>query len=210
MANQIRKIRELAGKTQADAAAVLDITTENYNRLENGKTQITLSKLEKLAEFFHRQPAELIASHGNVRTVRVRQHVQAGEWAESLLWEEDACYDVIVPNDPEFQNVMLYGAETRGPSMNKRYTEGAAVIYTDIIETGESPVPGRRYIVERERSDGLREATVKTLFQDDDGKFWLLPESTDPRHQSPIDLSGGDGDIVRIVGRVAFSVQRES
>ncbi|KQR27225.1 phage repressor [Rhizobium sp. Leaf155] len=210
MSNQIRKIRESAGKTQADAAAVLDITTENYNRLENGKTQITLSKLEKLAEFFHRQPSELIASHGNVRTVRVRQHVQAGEWAESLLWEEDDCYDVIVPNDPEFQNVMLYGAETRGPSMNKRYTEGAAVIYTDIIETGESPVPGRRYIVERERADGMREATVKTLFKDDDGKFWLLPESTDPRHQTPIDLSGGDGDIVRIVGRVAFSVQRES
>lgn len=210
MENQIKKIRESSGKTQADTAAALDMTTENYNRLENGKTRLTLEKIQKLAEFFRRQPAEFIESHGNVRHVRVRQHVQAGEWAESLMWDDDDCYDVIVPNDPEFSNAMLYGAETRGPSMNKRYAEGSAVIYTSLMETGESPIPGRRYIVERERSDGLREATVKSLWKDEDGKFWLLPESNDPRHQQPIDLSGGDGDIVRIIGRVAFSVQRES
>jgi phage repressor protein C with HTH and peptisase S24 domain len=93
--------------------------------------------------------------------------------------------------------------------MNKRYPEGSALIFTSIYETRETPQVGKRYIVETERPDGLREATVKTLWQDETGEHWLLPESTDPRYQQPIKLSDGDGNIVRIVGRVVFSVQRE-
>ncbi|WP_237358534.1 LexA family protein [Rhizobium etli] len=195
--------------TQADVAAALDISTENYNRLEKGKTELTLTKMRKLAEIFNREPAELIADHGNVRTVRVRQHVQAGDWAESHLWEEEDCYDVQVPDDPDLRPFTLHGAESRGPSMNLRYPDGSALIYTDILETGETPVPGKRYIIEVERPDGLREATVKKLFKDDTGKLWLLPESNDPRHQVPIDPFEGDGNIVRVVGKVVFSVQRE-
>ncbi|PZR77896.1 MAG: phage repressor, partial [Stutzerimonas stutzeri] len=106
-------------------------------------------------------------------------------------------------------NFTLHGAESRGPSMNKRYPEKSAIIYTDIIETGESPKPGRRYIVEIERADGLRESTVKLLWRDDSGQLWLLPESNDPRYQSPIALNGNEGDTIRIVGRVTHSVQRE-
>lgn len=205
----LKRIREMSGKTQAEAAAALEITTENYNRLENGKTELTLKKIRKLAEFFNRQPTEFLESHGNVRSVRVRQFVQAGEWAESFLWDEDDCYDVSVPDDIELRNYTLYGAETRGPSMNKRYSEGSSIIYTSLFETGEMPLPGKRYIVERERPDGLREATIKTLFVDETGKHWLMPESHDPRHQQPISVEGNDGDTVRIVGKVVFSVQRE-
>lgn len=209
MTNQLKKIRELSGLTQADVAAALGISTENYNRLEKGKTELTLTKMRTLGEIFHREPVDFISDHGSVRTVRVRQPVQAGQWSESPLWDEDDCYDVVVPDDPEYRSFTLHGAETRGPSMNKRYPEGSAIIYTDIHETGEQFVPGKRYIIEVERPDGLREATVKTLFRDETGKYWLIPESTDPRHQSPIDLSEGDGNIVRVVGKVVYSVQRE-
>ncbi|EPE99509.1 LexA family transcriptional regulator [Rhizobium grahamii] len=209
MTNQLKKIRESSGKTQAEVAAEMDISTENYNRLEKGKTELTLSKLKRLAEIFHREPADFISDTGHVRRVSIRQHVQAGQWAESNVWPEDDWYEVVVPDDEQFRNLSLHGAETRGPSMNRRYPEGSAVIYTDIQETGESPAVGKRYIIEVERPDGLREATVKKLWMDDDGKYWLLPESSDPRHQLPIDLTEGDGNIVRIVGRIVFSVQRE-
>ncbi|MDX0426311.1 helix-turn-helix domain-containing protein [Sinorhizobium meliloti] len=206
---RLKELRKAQGMTQQEVADALHLHLTNYNKLENGKTELTVGLMERLAEILHCDPVDFISNRGNVRIVRVSQRVQAGTWSESLVWDEDDWYEVAVPDDPAYRHFSLYGAETAGPSMNKRYPEGSALIYTDINETGESPLVGKRYIIERERSDGLREATVKTLWKDESGKFWLLPESSDPRHQEPIDLSGGDGDIVRIVGRVIYSVQRE-
>lgn len=187
----------------------MGIHVTNYNHLENGKTELNLSKMRTLSAILHCEPADLISNQGHVRTVRICQHVQAGSWSESNVWPEDDWYDVAVPDDIEWRNFPLYGAEARGPSMNKRYPSGSALVYTSIYDTHETPIPGRRYIVETERPDGLREATVKTLWKDENGVLWLLPESDDPRYQQPINLSNGDGNIVRVVGRVVFSVVRE-
>ena len=93
---------------------------------------------------------------------------------------------------------------------DRRYPDGSALIFTSLIETREGLIPGKRYIIEIERSDGLREATVKQLWKDETGKLWLLPESTDPRYQQPVALDGAEGDMIRIVGRIRFAVQRES
>ncbi|MCP4934810.1 MAG: S24 family peptidase [bacterium] len=144
-----------------------------------------------------------------MRYVTVKSHVQAGEWAEDLQWDETDWYEVAVPDDPNLRPYTLYGAEARGPSMNKRYPEGTILVFTSAIETQEESQVGKKYIVERERVDGQREATVKTLHQDDSGKHWLLPESTDPLHQQPIEVNADDGDTVRLVGRVRFAVSRE-
>lgn len=143
--------------------------------------------------------------------VKVASHVQAGDWAETWEWSDDEQYEVAVPADPLLNGFRLYGAETRGPSMNRRYSEGTVVVFTNVIETEESPVPGKRYVVQRTRSDGLMEHTVKLLHRDDDGKYWLIPESNDPLYQAPISIETGivDGDEVRIVGRVRYSVSRE-
>lgn len=170
---------------------------------------MTVAMMERLADILHCNPVDFISHRSEVRFVTVNQKVAAGVWSESLQWDEADWYQVAVPDDPAYKNFALYGAETSGPSMNKRYPEGSALIYTSIIETGETPKAGRRYIVETERADGLREATVKTLWIDENGKSWLLPESSDPRHQTPIDLTAGDADIVRIVGRIVYSVIRE-
>jgi len=206
---RLKEIRESRGMTQQQVADALGIHLTNYNKLENGGTEMKLSRLDEIARILHCDPVELISNPGRIRIVRVCQHVEAGSWAESNLWSENDWYEVAVPDDPEWRNLNLYGAEARGPSMNKRYPEGTALIYTDLIETGESPQVGKRYIVEIERPDGLREATVKTLWRDETGHFWLLPESSDPRHQTPIPLNGSEGDVIRIVGRVRYSVQRE-
>ncbi|MBP1873520.1 transcriptional regulator with XRE-family HTH domain [Ensifer adhaerens] len=206
---RLKEIRKSQGMTQQQVADALGLHLTNYNKLENGKTKLTALQMEHLARILHCSPADFILKQGDVRIVPVRQHVAAGVWQESNLWDEDDWYSVAVPDEPEYRHLTLYGAETAGPSMNRRYPERSALIYTSLMETGESPKPGRRYIIETERSDGLREATVKKLWKDDSGKLWLLPESHDPLHQQPIDLSAGDGEIVRIVGRVLYSVQRE-
>jgi transcriptional regulator with XRE-family HTH domain len=146
-----------------------------------------------------------------LRRVEVAAHVQAGHWEESWEWEESDRYSVYVPDLPEFQGLRLYAAETRGPSMNKRYSERTVLVFNDVQEACEEPIVGKRYVVERRRASGEMEHTVKLLYADDDGHLWLMPESDDPRFQAPISVEEGTGneDIVMIVGRVVFSVTRE-
>lgn len=145
-----------------------------------------------------------------LRRVVVKAHVQAGDWAETWEWEDDDAYDVYVPDLPELRGFRLYAAETRGPSMNRRWAEKTVVVFTNVEETLEAPIAGKRYIVERQRPGGVAEHTVKLLHQDGEGKFWLMPESDDPRFQTPISIDDGISDeTVAVIGRVHFSVARE-
>ena len=210
MTMQLRIKEVLAAKkmTQAELAEALGMHAVNLNRLVNGVIDVNMKRIDEIARILQVRPEELIASPA-VRNVLVRGHVQAGAWAETWEWHDDDRYTVPVPVDDTLQPYTLYGAETRGPSMNRRYPEGTVLVFTDAIETGEEPQAGKRYIVERARADGMREATVKTLWRDENAKLWLLPESDDPRFQEPIPLDGGEDDTIRIVGRVRYAVSRE-
>ena len=146
---------------------------------------------------------------GPARTVPVSGFVEAGAFAEIWDMPEDDWYDVPVPDDARLAQYQLHAAEARGPSMNRRYPEGTVLIYTNLNDTNEELVFGKRYIVERERADGLREATVKTLWRDENGKAWLLPESTDPRYQEPDSHRGRRERHRALVGRVRYAVTRE-
>lgn len=194
-------------------------TIRNWRRaLKEGREPgATIGSLVKLADVLECKLPWLVGGSTssteslNLRPVTVAAHVQAGQFAEAWEWNEGDQYQVAVPVDPQLEGFKLYAAETRGPSMNKRWPEGTVVVFTNVEETGEMPTKGRRYIVERRRMGGDVEHTVKLLVQDADGKFWLMPESDDPRFQAPIsvDEGTGDGDIVTIIGRVRFAVSRE-
>lgn len=210
MQNNIKDLRKAAKLRQHEVADRLGIHITNYNRLENGKSDITASRIYELAEIFECDPKEILfESTPDLRFIPVRQAVQAGAWAESAEWPPDEHKSVPVPDDEEFRGKRLYAAEARGPSMNLVYPEGTIIVFVSQYELDEDLNPGRRYVVERERADGLREATVKKLWQDDDGAWWLLPESDDPRFQQPIALNGEEGDTIRIIGRVVYAVRKE-
>lgn len=209
MRNRIKELMKERGLSRDEVADAVDAHPITISKLISGKTPLSTSWLEKLSELFHVPPEQIIAPAPTVRIVKVRSHVQAGEWSETNQWDEDDAYDVAIPDDPRLAMYDLFGAETRGPSMDKIYPEGTVIICSSTIQTRGDFEVGKRYIVERERADGLREATVKTLWRDQDGRYWLLPESTDPLYQEPIALDGAEGDTVRIVGRVRYSVRRE-
>lgn len=146
-----------------------------------------------------------------IRRVEVAAHVQAGNWEEAWEWDEADRYGVYVPDLPEFRGLRLYAAETRGPSMNKRYHERTVLVFNNVEEAMEQPMVGKRYVVERRRASGEMEHTVKLLHEDAEGNLWLMPESDDPRFQAPISVEDGTGDedTVAIIGRVVFAVTRE-
>lgn len=219
MRNWIKEKLKTLNKTQKGLADVLDLAHPRINELISGNRELATREVQAFAKFMEMSVMEVIERLaddnpnplvvGATRHVSVRSHVQAGSWGDNPQWEDSEWYDVAIPKDDDLAPYALHAAEARGPSMNKRYPEGTVLVFTDNIETMEQIAPGKRYIVERERADGLREATVKLLVLEDDGTYWLWPESTDPNHQTPIHLNGDDGDTIRIVGQVRYSVVRE-
>jgi hypothetical protein len=172
-----------------------------------------VENLRKLAREVGLDASSIMLPEGDgtgVRKVAVKAYVQAGAFSESWEWPDEDGYDVYVQDLPELAQFRLYAAETRGPSMNRRWNERTVVVFTDVQETMESPIPGKRYVVERQMPDGTAEHTVKLLHQDQEGRYWLMPESDDPRFQAPISVEDGvDGETIIILGRVHFAVTRE-
>lgn len=212
IAKNLTRIRSGAGLSQAALAKLSGVSQQLISQIERGENSST-KHLPKLANALGVGVAELDPSYSGpaptARMVKVVGYVQAGAFEDAWEWPEESHYEVPIPSDPRLHGYALLGVETRGTSMNKRYPEGTVLIYTTAIHTHEQMKPGRRYIIERERADGTREATVKLLWLDDRGKPWLLPESNDPLFQEPLPLSGEDGDTVRVVGQVRYAVSRE-
>ena len=58
---KIKKLRELKNLTQEHMASVIGVTQSAYSRLELGETEITYSKLERIAGELGMKPEEVIA-----------------------------------------------------------------------------------------------------------------------------------------------------
>lgn len=209
MANRIKELmreRNLSRDDVADGVGAHPITV---SKLISGKMKLTTEWMDKFATVFGVPREQIIAPPAATRIIKVRSFIEAGVWEQHAEWPEDDWYEVAIPDDPRYRTIELVGSETRGPSMNKRYPEHTVLVHTSIATSGETLELGKRYIVERERPDGTRETTVKTLSRDEAGKLWLMPESTDPRFQTPIPIDEDIDAIVRVIGRVVYSVQRE-
>jgi transcriptional regulator with XRE-family HTH domain len=108
--------------------------------------------------------------------------VSAGQWGEALTLEIDEQEFVPVPvRDAE----NAFAVRVEGRSMDLRYPPGTLLICKRFEDLGRGPQCGERVIVQR-RAGSLWEATCKKLVEDDDGVPWLVPESSDPRHQAAI------------------------
>lgn len=198
-----RRLTEQLGRS-IDRAAV--------NKMRNGSRKISADELVAITQILGADPPEGLPTGtvSGLRKVTVAAFVQAGAWAETWEWADDERYDVFIPDDPNLRPFTLYAAETRGPSMNRRWAERTVVVFTNVQETMEDPIAGKRYVVERQKLGGEAEHTVKLLHLDGEGRFWLMPESDDPRFQTPISVEDGlEGETITIVGRVHFAVTRE-
>jgi DNA-binding Xre family transcriptional regulator len=212
MQNRLSTIMREKGVTREALAERVGAHPVTISKLISGKMGMTVDWMERLGEALDVDPLEIISPPARIRTATVKSHVQAGSWRDAFEWEDQSdWYEVAVPRDPQLDGMPLSAYEVRGISMNKRYIEGTVLIATAPWDDRERPTPGARYIVERRKPDGMIEGTVKTLHRADDGKLWLVPESTDPRFQAAIPLDDGqeDGIEIRIVGRVRYAVSRE-
>lgn len=210
MGNRIKALMKDRNLSRDDVADSVEAHPITVSKLISGKMKLTQDWMERFAKAFNVPVDEIISTRkSSTRVVEVRSYVEAGIWESHPEWPEDDWYGVAIPDDPAYRQFELFGRETRGPSMNRRYPERTVLVHTSYSESGGMLEVGKRYIVEREKADGTRETTVKTLSKDESGKLWLMPESTDPRFQAPIAIDDDLDSMVRVIGRVVYSVQRE-
>ena len=60
---KIKVRREELGLTQRYIADLLELDPGSYSRIENGKVDITISRLEQISAILHISPTELLASN---------------------------------------------------------------------------------------------------------------------------------------------------
>lgn len=138
----------------------------------------------------------------------IKGRVQAGDWVEAYEWPMEDWQSMAGRPDISVPNQFRFFLLVSGDSMDEVYPEGTFVeCVSTFAETEISE--GRRVIAIRTCRDGLVEATVKEV-QIVEGKVWLVPRSSNPRHQAfPIDQVDDHITEVRIAALVVSSVRPE-
>lgn len=119
----------------------------------------------------------------------IRGEVAAGRWLETpaLLQLSEITDFVEGLAIPPSQAEWTYGLRVRGTSLNKLAVENDILVCLDAM-SGIEFAHRDLVIVERVRDQGaLREVTAKRLIRRD-GRFHLMPESTDPMWQNEIEI----------------------
>lgn len=215
LAHRLRKAREAKDWSQSDLARAVGVRPQTIQQIEAGDIKKPRSILE-IAKALGVDAEYLASGRGNnvapvnSRQVTVKADVQAGAWSESFEWADpDQYFDVVVPDVAWLRGMPVYAAIARGTSMNRRYPDGTVLVFVEFAARGEELIEGKRYHVERTDAAGQVESTVKTLRQDDKGRWWAWPESDDPEYQAPLAINGNHGETITIKGRVVYALLEE-
>lgn len=190
--DRLKLSRERAGYESAKAAAeAMGIPVPTYIQHENGARGFPATKAERYARFFRVTPEYLLygkatlkpAAPGLGPTLFIKGVVAAGVWRDVEHWDEadwqtfTGSPDVVAPLHER------YGVRVEGDSMNQVYPPGTVLECVRYWGRDEIPA-GRRVIVQRQRSDGEYETTVKEYVVDENGVGWLVPKSSNPVHRA--------------------------
>lgn len=191
-----------------------------------GKTSFPRAdNLAKLAAALETTPEQLMGSERAVRRgpdaegfdpaaltrFPIRGEVAAGRWLETpalLAIEEITDFVEGLAISPSLAQ-WTYGLRVRGTSLNKLAVDGDILVCLDAM-SGVEFANRDLVIVERVRDQGaLREVTAKRLIRRD-GRFHLMPESTDPMWQAEIEIGEGvpqDDAETRFIAKVKHIIK---
>lgn len=199
--NRIKEVRTKCGLSLEEIADLSGLSVSYLSRMETGKRNVSLKNLRKISDALSVQPGELIATTDHASDyLQVKGEVRAGAWLEI---DGDGHSDEHIPvsADQRYGRAPQFALKVIGTSMNKVAQPGQFVIVASWPELGDELKDGDLVVVRRERAM-THEITLKRA-RLKNGEWQLWPESTDPRHQEPIELSDGGRDVVvSIIGKV--------
>jgi SOS-response transcriptional repressor LexA len=137
--------------------------------------------------------------------------VAAGVWLEADNMGRQEPVDYLpLPADSRYPPGAVYGLEVEGSSLNLIAKPGdvlvCASIYSGISDVNDNDL----VIVQRTRFGGtLHEVTAKRVRRVD-GRYLLVPESSDPAWQTPIEVpNGDDGQTeIAVIAKVLWIVKK--
>lgn len=223
MKNRLRELREKAGLKQNKLAELADTSPPQIQRLEKGERTLTVEWAERLAPILKVHPASLIFDTSELvgleqtgtyeavavdidfEPVPVVGQVEAGSYRTSERWDEQDFYYMGLPVDKRYPQIKRFCLEVRGNSMDLIYPPGTLVICVDMIQINGEPKDGDIYVVDYTNIYGEIESTLKELSIQSNGKYILIPRSSDPAHKQPIEINGNKGDTIRLRAKVVGS-----
>jgi repressor LexA len=120
----------------------------------------------------------------SISSPQIVGEVQAGVWREANVFEHEEMPTLPVAVAPAYRDLPQVAFRVLGSSMNKVAGNGEYVVAVRYIDLGRGPQDGDIAVVER-RNGGLVEYTLKRVRRLN-GRYFLDPESTDPRYQEGI------------------------
>lgn len=187
----LAKIRDATG---LDAGPFLSKDMDSVQR--------TLDSFVNEREYYADAPDDV----GDFTGTPVIGEVAAGHWLEHRFLQDRLFGLFLVPSNPKQRNAFI-GLIVRGESLNKIAQDGD-ILYTEVIaESGARWANDDLVVVERQREQGgLFEVSAKRV-KILRNRTLLMPESTDPRFQEPLEIGEQDGQVVRVVGIVRYVIR---
>lgn len=213
----IQQICDETGLTFTEIARRAGVDPATLTRFMNNpkyKPNLSDTTLQKIAQAVNR-PVPIptttmsLPSTIGLTTVKVVGTAAAGLWKELSITSDDyyGMEDIPVVENARYAGKEQYALLVEGNSINRVIHDGEFAICVNWAELGIEPATGQFVHVERSRG-GLQEVTIKKIHMVG-ARVQLWPDSTDPRFQSPIDLSDvAEETEVTIRGLVIGSYRR--
>ena len=133
--------------------------------------------------------------------------VAAGNWLEHRFVPDDALGGLQLVHPRDAQRQFFMGLYVRGESLNKLARDGD-ILFTEVIaNTGAEWDNGDLVVVERTSAQGgLFEMSAKRV-RVTKRRIELIPESTHPDFQEPLELGDSESQTVRVVGIVRYIIR---
>lgn len=204
---RLRRARIDAGLSLEEAAERLGASKHTIEAHEKGKRTVSRQAAAKYGKQygadvewilgFQRGSDQVKVPATAMRGLPVVGTVMAGAFREALEQPESEQERLPVQYDAAYVEATQFALRVQGPSMNLVYAEGSYVI---CISASDSDCRvGDHVVCQRERN-GLYEFTLKELSRDPKSGNWrLLPRSSDPLYQQPVELKEGMAEIIAIV-----------
>jgi len=214
----IQQISDDLGLTFTELARRAGVDPATLTRFMNNpqyKPNLSDTTLQKIADTVKRplpeQPSiSPLPRPIGLSTVKVVGSAAAGLWKEVSIIADHYhdLEDIPVVENPKYAGKLQYALLIEGNSINRAIPDGEYAICVAWAELGTEPTTGQYVHVERSRG-GLQEVTIKKIQIASDGHVQLWPDSTDPRFQTPLDLSEIEEDTeITIRGLVIGSYRR--
>jgi transcriptional regulator with XRE-family HTH domain len=202
MMNKIKDIREAQKLTQADLGDLMETTAATVQRLETGNRELTEKWIRRFAKALEVSPSEILGDFvpAEPNGLPVNGEVQAGIWKEVFSGDEAKYPPLPIGPDPRYPSSEQYALKVIGSSMDKVFPEGQFIVCVSWASLGRV-MRDRDLVVVQRTDNGRTESTVKRA-RIVKGNVTLMPESTDPHWQKPVEMGKDSSEEVTVTALV--------